>query len=100
MNEKEEIMLDGGQSLMVVLFLVVSGEIVAVCICRKGWNNNALKLVGFTVVGFLAVLAGIYVDIPNALTAVYALMGAIVGGISIKTSATERSENKADEVQR
>ena len=81
--------MDNGSYLIIALVILVIAEIVAICKCGKGWNNNALRLVLFTVVGFLAVITGFFVDIDRALIATYGLLGAIVGHLATRASGTE-----------
>ena len=81
--------MDNGSFLIFALVILVIAEIIAICKSGKGWNNNALRLVGFTVVGFLAVITGFFINIDRALIATYGLLGAIVGHLATKTSGTE-----------
>jgi len=78
---------DNGTLIGVLLAIVVFAEIAVVVLTKSGWHNNSVRMVGLTVVAFLAAFAYITASegTKDALPAVFGLLGSIAGFIIGKT---------------
>jgi uncharacterized BrkB/YihY/UPF0761 family membrane protein len=77
--------------IAVLLGIMVLAEIAVVIVTKSGWDNHSVRVVGLTLVAFLAVFAYLTAD-PNTkdvLPAVFGLLGSIAGFIVGKTGKSD-----------
>lgn len=81
--------------LVVVALLVVVLAQMAMAWWRN-WNLNAMKIVGFTTLAFVAVFAALTVSSTQNGSAVFGLLGTIAGYLAGKGEGALRQREKGD----
>ena len=86
-NETVIRVMDNGNLIAIILAVIVIAEIISIIVIKKGWDGNAIRIVGLTVIAFLGVFVYLTSDsnFEKAAPAVYGLLGTIAGFLVGKT---------------
>lgn len=80
--------------VIIALLIVVLAQMVMAW--WRDWNTNAIKIVGFTTLAFVAVFAALTVSNTQNGSAVFGLLGTIAGYLAGKGEDALRQRSKGD----
>lgn len=80
--------------VVVALLIVVLAQMIMAW--WKNWNTNAIKIVGFTTLAFVAVFAALTVSNNQNGSAVFGLLGTIAGYLAGKGEDSLRQRSSGD----